>query len=443
MPAAKTVQEGQTTPKPPVPAAPKQNRGLSPQARTAKPPGSDQPQNGNVKQKAPKAPPPVFNKDASTIESAIAEKNLAELKSTKTTPSAASKPVKPANGKLLPPMARQRTNESVESKGTDADSPRSPLRRPEPAAVVAAPEDSNVGTTNPVKNTESKTNAGAPPDIQRSATAGSSIPSAIEFDPLKSAVPNDLGVSLDLNGRASPIDTQSISSMNGMGFTNADVGLGGNIGFQVQPQPYPQSFDGPATVVPVVGIAQATGLMGYQQPNGTFQQATMMPLAQQNGSMPSNMSVPSNLSALQQPFLQVSDQQSIQSMPMAELSQPMLLINPQHVRGLSMHDFSLSEAMQQQQQQMSNLPEMARAPVRPPHHARASSMQMNMSSSWNQNTQQWTSAAAAAGGGGGMGQQQQQPPASSQPSTAAPPDPFDELVTRRPVSMSAMSAPGK
>ena len=433
--AAKTLPLGQTTPKPPIPAT-KQTRGLSPQ--TAEKAKRKEPLvNGNSKQNPSKPPQPVFNVDVDKIESTIAAKNLSELESKKTGLSAPSKGSKPSNGKLLPP--RQTTKEGAEIKGSNTGSPGSPQRSREPATGGTATEATtnkgkqNGSTTNHLNNAEIKGSTGVPPAINRSATAGLSIPSAIEFDPLKTPLPNDLGISLGTNGCSSPVDTQSESSMKSMGYTSADVGLGSNP-MQVQ---FPQSFEGTATVVPTVGTAEPVGFMGFQQQaNAPFQQGALMPMAQSPGLVPTISSVPSNLSLLQQPFLQVSDQTSIQSVLMTELSQPMLLINPRHVRGIS--ELTTPEAMLQQpqqhhHQQLSNLQEMPRAP---PHHVRANSLQMPMNPSWNQNAQQWATSAMGSIYGTGQQQQATPPTPTSQPNLSAP-DPFDELA------MNSRSAKGK
>ena len=435
--AAKTLTLGQTTPKLPVPAT-KQTRGLSPQT-AEKTKRKDPLVSGNSKQNPAKSPQPVLNVDADNIESTIAAKNLSELESKKTGLSAASKgSSKPSNGKLLPP--RQTTKEGSEFKISNTGSPGSPQRPRESATGATTTEattnkgNHNDGMTNPLNNAETKAGTGVPPAIRRSSTVGLSIPSAIEFDPLKSALPNDLGISLDADGRSSPVDTQSVSSIKSMGYTSADVGLGSN---PVQLQ-FPQTFEGAATGVPLVGIAQPAGFMGFQQQPGVpFQQGAMMPMAQSPGLMPTISSVPSNLSLLQQPFLQVSDQTSLHSVPMIEQSQPMLLIHPRHVRGIS--ELTTPEAMlhqhqQHHHQQMSNLQE---TPSVPPRHVRANSLQMPMNPFWNQNAQQWATSAMGSTAGGAGQQYQTTPPApTSQPCLSAP-DPFDELA------MNSRSAKGK
>ena len=160
-------------------------------------------------------------------------------------------------------------------------------------------------------------------------------------------------------------------------------------------------------------------------------------MSQSNGLMPTFSSVPSNMSLLQQPFVQITDQTSIHSMPATELTQPMLLINPQHVRGIS--EVTTPDAMLQQQQQhhhqqLANLQEMPRPPS---HHARASSLQIPMNAGWDLNGSQW--ATSTLGPMGGVGQIQQATPPSAlapQPSGNTP-DPFDELA------MNSRSAKGK
>ena len=137
----------------------------------------------------------------------------------------------------------------------------------------------------------------------------------------------------------------------------------------------------------------------------------------------------SNISVLQQPYLQVSDTQSIHSMPVADLSQPMILIQPQHVRGVSMHDFSPDAMIPAQAESMPSM----NSSMNQGHHSRGNSMHtFPANPMWNQSSQ-WSQMPA---NGIGMGQQ----PAPVQ-QLIPPADPFDELVSRRP--MSAMSSNGK
>lgn len=373
----------------------------------------------------------------------IAEKNLAELeakKSNSTMPPKISKPH--SNGKALPPVTRQGTNDKIDTKAggkamgqAQAElqgAPNSP-NRPKPQTTNANAEKLLTQNTNSGQGVQENRGPGngpavarAPqvplsvdqkgaskPVVQRAANGGPKIPSAIEFDPLKSAAPSEVNLSLDANGRSTPVDMQSVSSTgNNAAFTSADVGLGGNGGFAIHSQ-YSQPFDvaagllGQTQMAAVVGITPAAGLMSYQQANGTYQGATMMQVTPQSISQPIAESQNAGMSLLQQPFLHVSDQSSIHSMPVADLTQPMILIQPQHVRGVSMQDFA-SEAIQ----------------VNGVHHARGNSLHtiQNVNPSWNQNAQ-WASA-------NNMGLQQQQYTQQLVP----PSDPFDELVSRRPVS---------
>lgn len=210
-------------------------------------------------------------------------------------------------------------------------------------------------------------------------------------------------MSLDATGRSTPVDMQSVSSANNAGFTCADVGLGGNGGFAFHNQ-YSQPF-----ATGLLGQTQMAvplvGMMSYQQANGTYQGATMMQVTQQPFSQPNTETQNGGMSLLQQPFLQVSDQSSLHSMPVADLTHPMILIQPQHVRGVSMHDFS-PEAIS----------------LNAAHHSRGNSLHTfhNMNASWNQNGQ-WASVPS------NNVSQQQQPAQQLVP----PSDPFDELASRR------------
>ena len=466
--------EGQSVPKQAAAGSTKQP-GLGPLPQEVQPTGAKGEPHEKSKATKPAQQSIPKRNDVAIVEATIAEKNLAELEA-KSTPASASKVTtaavnKTGNGKpLLPPIVRQRTNESGENKTSNTrpatgqlSAPNSPIRGIvlNPAANVAAEDlkqlplsvapvahtNDNINGSTVGKDAATITRAATQPSnaerrinrnalVQRSTTGGAKIPSAIEFDPLKTAPASELKISLDGNGRTTPADVQSIPSMNGGGFANADVGLGvtGSGGYPVQNQ-YSQHFDA-SMAFPVVGIAS----MGYQQANGAFQQAAaMMPVAQQQFSQTmadvQNGVMPPSLSVLQQPFLQVSDQQSIHSMPVADFGQPMILIQPQiqpslhqhqHARGNSMHDFSVDSMM-------SAMQDMARPPA---HHSRTNSFQTlpnnlnNINPSWNQNAQQWSMMT----GTNNMGQ-----PATPLPPTT--PDPFDELVSRRP--MSAMPSNGK
>jgi len=412
--------------------------------------------------------------DPCKVETSIAEKNLAELDATMTTQTVAGNA---SNGipLLAPPIARQRTNESVECKSSNngrsgqmQNAPNSPVRVTTQGVTTTAVADvpkNQLPTQNGVpafaaNENAPKTAANGPAAVSRStlpanpdnrangnpaaakATAVPKIPSAIEFDPLKTASvsASDLNPPLDANGRSSPVDMQSITSMNGCGLTSADVGLGASGVYSVQNQ-YSHQYDTlSATVAGSQMAFPVVGLMGYQQQqNGTYQQTSpMMPVGQQQFSQ---VFADAQNAVLQQPFLQVSsDQQSIHSMPVADFSQPMILIQPQiqpqiqsrqHHRGASMNDFSPDALMAVTQ--MPGMQDMTRPPA---HHSRTNSFQtfnaVNMNDMWNQNGQQWATMMAANNNNANSGQ-------ATPPSP--PPDPFDELVSRRPVS--AMQSKGK
>lgn len=384
----------------------------------------------------------------------IAEKNLAELEAKKSNSAVPPKVSKPhSNGKALPPVARQGTNEKIDTKAKAMGQAQAELQgapsspnRPKPQTTNANAEKLLSQNNNSGQGVQENRGAtgngpavGRAPQIplsadpkgsnktssaQRPANGGPKIPSAIEFDPLKSATPSEVNLSLDANGRSTPVDMQSVSSSgNNAGFTSAEVALGGNGSFAIHSQ-YSQPFDvsagllGQTQMAAVVGITPAAGLMSYQQANGTYQGATMMQVTPQSLAQPTNDSQNAGMSLLQQPFLHVSDQSSIHSMPVADLTQPMILIQPQHVRGVSMHDFA-PEAIQ----------------LNGVHHSRGASLHtiQNLNPSWNQNGQ-WAST------NNNMGQQQQQQQQYTQ-QLVPPSDPFDELVSRRPVS--AMNTNGK
>lgn len=391
--------------------------------------------------------------DAARAESTIAEKNLAELDAKKSVP--AQKQPKQANDeKPVPAVSNQGTAEKVDNnlgkpmgQGQVA-APGSPVR-PKMQPVNIAKEDPAQKSTPQQQNgaqnaaplaaslavaSEAKLNGKQ--STQRPTNGGPKIPSAIEFDPLKTTPPSEVNIPVDANG--TPVDMQSLSSANGGAFSSADVGLG-NFSIHNQfSQPYDVAaslFGHSGMAVPLVGFAPATGIMSYQPTNGPYHQgAAMMQVAQQPFSQQigdeTNGAMSSNVSLLQQPFLQVSDAQSIHSMPMADLSQPMILIQPQHVRGVSMHDYSADTMIRNPGDSMPS----TNAPMNQAHLSRGNSMHTfpNSNASWNQNTQ-WSQMPSNSIG---LGQQ----PASAQ-QQVQPADPFDELVSRRP--MSAMSSNGK
>lgn len=387
--------------------------------------------------------------DVATAESTIAGKNFAELESSKKPipPLAGPKQSKQTNGKSLPNLTRQATGEkAADNKAAAPNSPKEDFSKnlqlqsqngaqitQENARATTGNAPAPVGT---LPNT-SEAMVGGKPATQKPASGVSKIPSAIEFDPLKTAPTSEINLSLDANGgRSTPVDAQSEASSNAAGgISSADAGLG-NGSFSNYNQ-YSQPFDVAAGLlgrsgmaVPVLGIAPATGHLNYQQSNGAYHQgAAMMHAAQQSFSQPPNetasTAMPSNISVLQQPFLQVSDVQSLQSMPGADLSQPMILIQPQHVRGVTMHDFSPDAMLRGAAENVS--------PSNQGHHSRGNSLHTfpNPNPAWNQNSQ-WSPMPS-----NGMGQQQQAPVQQLVP----PSDPFDELVSRRP--MSAMPSNGK
>lgn len=394
-PANKSPESERTTLQPTVPAVPKKNKGLESQSAKTKPPRNHR--NDGIGK--PKTGTALMGADP--VESAVTDRNLAALESQqKKMATTTKKPTKRgSDGNILPRIDRQTSNESADLKvdkpaaiatGTlrketsinvvDVDSPQLlPTQISEAAHSTAAPG--------------SKSNSYALSEIQRPPSAGAKIPSAIEFDPLKTEKTTDLGV-----------DTQSVSSITGLGFTAADVGLGNGGGPSVQPQ-YAQSFEVPTTVFPVVSFAnQSAGLMGYEQ--------------------------------------QQQQHHSVHSFPLADVSQPMYIIHPHHIRGGSMHEFSAPETLPQQQQPQAPMSTNNMGQQQPQNlHNRVNSFRMpnNMVTNpllWNEqsNAQQQlrSNTAATAGNGGIVQQQQQQPPQNSSGSVS--PDPFDELVTRRPVS---------
>ncbi|CAB9511457.1 secreted protein [Seminavis robusta] len=411
------------------------------------------------KQKAPKPSQPLVRKaDTATAESTIAGRNLAQLEGKKGNSAAVSKQTK-QNGKPLP-VARQGTLDNAESKATPTAknmgqlaAPDSPSRPKVQATMTqqigSASKTQDAlkgGVANGSSNVATRTSAAPPGNDtrftisqpgQRPAATAPKIPSAIEFDPLKSGPPAFPGLSLDANGRSTPIDSQSVSSGNAA-FTSADVGLG-NSSFSLQNQ-YSQPFEVSSAVVghsqmafPVVGITPAASLMSYQQSSTGFPQgAAMMQVTHPSCSQPLNETpngaLASNLSLLQQPFLQVSSEQptSVHSMPVADLSQPMILIQPQHVRGVTMHNFSVDAMLRNQSgSNMQN------------HHTRGNSLHTlpNVNANtWNQSSQ-WAPMS-------NTNVPHQQPQSlGHQVMPSMDPDPFDELVTRRP--MSTMSTTGE
>jgi hypothetical protein len=314
----------------------------------------------------PAAKKPVLK----SAESTIAEKNLAEFDGSKLSniDATSTKPSKPSNvnaSKSNQPAVRRGSGDNLPSvdKGTPLteklSAPSSPTRGTAKATSSADDASKRIlqqsnGATNgaqdhakgptapgnvtsapdklpnkgepPIARTKSTPNPNEVrvnnPPLQRSDTGGPKIASAIEFDPLRSAPPSELNLSLDTGaqtGRNTPLDMQSVSSANATGFQNADGGLGG--GFSVQNQ-YGQQFEMSASLmgqqqinIPIYGLAPANGVMNFQQQSNAFQQpSAMVQLSQQQYSQSlaeaQNGGLAANLSVLQQPFVQVSDQQS-------------------------------------------------------------------------------------------------------------------------------------
>ena len=365
------------------------------------------------------------------------------------------------------PRSTQNIDNSVAADGTNKDAPQSIPKNDRIARTSSAPGEARAAYN---------------PPLQRENSAGPKVPSAIEFDPLKSPV-ELLGLSIeDTAGRNSPLDTQSISSTNATGFQNMDVGLGPGDNLSVaNPPTHQQPFEASLAAMPLdMGLAPSNGTMNFTQAVAPYQQVdSMVPLTSHTGPFLANGmadqrngGLASNLSVLQQPYLQVpSDQQSIHSMPLPDVSQqPLILFHVppaeaaphqhHHYRGMSAHDLSSSETLLGMNTigSMSSLEDLQRAAA--PHHVRARSSNTlpNMTSSWSQaQNAQWLAAyqpqpqqqqqpvSMLVGSYSGsydtpptnnlQQQQEQQQPASGMSSS----DPFDDLVARRPVSAMSNS----
>lgn len=356
-----------------------------------------------------------------SVEATIAEKNLAALEAAKAKPEAA------IHAKQL--ASRQGNGDSLDKKGTSSAATSgnmSTSKNPVPARAqtddthkfnsdVSEKEDSakDLPRNNPIARATS-----APvPDMQldanltirRSATSGSKTSSAIEFDPLRAGQqPTEQSFSTDADGRNTPLDSQSVSSTNATGFPNGDIGLGPGDSYMMLNQYSPQQFEGPVTV-PLMDIMPPNGLATYpQQPEVNYHQtpATMSVPQHRSSSVISEQQsggLTSSLSVIQQPNLSVADQQSVHSMPLPGLSQPIILfqaaMQQQHhgrTHMKSAHDFSQSGLMvpnSTRNASLSSLQDLQTTVLTQPNHNRMNSSNTlpDLSSSWSgtQNAQ-WT-----------------------------------------------------
>lgn len=284
------------------------------------------------------------------------------------------------------------------------------------------------------------------------------VPSAIEFDPLRatqSLVSEDIDA-----GQSTPVDCQSVASTNNSAFPNNESNLG-NAPVQAH---FQQQFTAPMAI-PIMRLTPAQGITNLQQAGSYQQVPTMMASTQQltnipdvrqaysmpDQQIPQNGANMTNLSVFQQPFLQLSDQQSLQSMA-AEPDQPMLVFQSPHVHGITMHDFSTEGILAVNQLQPgTDILQDAQIPQRSPgpHHTRSHSTHSMPNPTWNQqqpvtNNNQWMNQSMSnqAMGNNSNQKPQSQPNMSNQAMGSNPnqqpqsqhslaSDPFDELVTRR------------
>jgi hypothetical protein len=421
-------------------ASAKQKRGVTAQSELTNATTSEQNADVSMQMIAKLSQPLGRNSDVLPTDAKLPGRNVSQVEDRMGSPSTTPKATV-QNGQALPLVSRQETTGTTENKVVTTaitvgqfTAPNSPVAhtinvpgisqqlasKPQEGIKSGSANGSSIERAS-AASAKSDCGLNASQPNQRSASNGPKIPASIDFDPLKCGPPVVPKVPLDANGRSTPVESHAVPSVHAAS-VNADFGLGGNVALTLQNQ-FQQPFDVPSasvgqpqTALPHVGISTGTGLMSY--PNGVFSQgATVMLVSQQQYSQPlnedQNGGLASNLSLIHQPYLQLSpEQQTVHSRQAgAEWTQPVILIQPQHVRGVSMHDFSVEPMLRNP---MDGLPNVH-------YHSRGNSMQTfpNMNQTWSQNTQ-WVPVAST-----GMGQQQ---------SSGHQADPFDELVTRRPLS---------